>query len=438
MSKHIVIIGASAAGLAAATRIKKESPDSRVTIIDKDANMPYRRPSITGIIEGTLDLSDIAIYSREIESLGIKLFKGSRVSKIIPSRSVIKVVNPNGSEDIINYNSLIIATGAEARFPSVEGSNLNGVFIIRKAEDAIKISKYLEQSRKVAVVGAAFVALLVTEALVRRELKTYLIIRSRVLRRLVGESASEVIEKYLQSGGVILVKGVTVSKIVGDKKVEKISLSDGSTINVDCLIFAIGANPETELASEAGIKTEHGIIDVDRYMETSVSGIYAAGDCSFSWDSITKSKVYNPIASIASSSGEIAGLNAIDKHVEAPYSLRFQYEKILGLEIITAGYTYEECKKSEISAEYKDLSEEIKEQYPLWRSRILKMDVVTRGKGEILGFQIIGRENARMFASPFLSAMLEDLKLEDALKLLNAPIPSLTSLPMPYKKTLFR
>ena len=438
MSKHIVIIGASAAGLAAATRIKKESPDSRVTIIDKDANMPYRRPSITGIIEGTLNLSDIAIYSREIEPLGIKLLRGFKVSKIIPSKSAIRVVSPDGSEDIINYDSLIIATGAEARFPSVEGSDLNGVFIIRKAEDAIKISKYLEQSRKVAVVGAAFVALLVTEALVRRGLKTYLIIRSRVLRRLVGQSASEVIEKYLQSGGVIPVKGVTVSKIVGDKKVEKISLSDGSTINVDCLIFAIGANPETELASEAGIKTEHGIIDVDRYMETSVSGIYAAGDCSFSWDFITKSKVYNPIASIASSSGEIAGLNAIDKHVEAPYSLRFQYEKILGLEIITAGYTYEECKKLEIPAEYKDLSEEIKEQYPLWRSRILKMDVVTRGKGEILGFQIIGRENTRMFAPPFLSAMLEGLKLEDALKLLNAPIPSLTSLPMPYKKTLFR
>ena len=431
MNKSIVIIGSSIAGMTAAIAAKDTCPQCSVTVLDEDLDMPYRRPSITSILEGTTrDIEDIAIYHDSARELGIKILRGFKAIDLNASNQVLKVMKIDGSTSEITYDVLILATGAKVSKLDIEGVNLKGVFTFRSAKDALDITKYIEHHKKVVIIGASFTALLTAEALIKRGLKISMVVRSRVLRRLVEPSTSDIIESYLKKVGVNLLKKVTVEKIIGENKVEKVLLSDGRIIDADVVIFAIGSKPRVDLAMKAGTRIVQGVIDVNKFMETSIPNIYAAGDCAYSWDLITGNKIYVPTATTASTFGKVAGLNAVGKSIEAPKIIRIQYERFLDLEIISAGYTSDEAIAVGLPAKHMDLTNEIIRRYNLWRTNIIKLDVTLGSKDRIIGVRVIGLHNSRLFAYPFIYAIAKGLKLSDVLEKLHPTIPAFSREPM--------
>jgi len=428
MSRSVVIIGSSIAGMSAAIAAREACPQCPVTVLDEDPHMPYRRPSITSILEGTIrDIPDISMYRKAIENSRVKVLRGFKAIDIDPVNQVLKIAKPDGSKAKIYYDSLVLATGAEASKQNIEGVDLRGVFVFRNAKDALEINEYAKYSKKAIIVGASFVALLLTEALIRKGLKVLMVVRSRVLRKLIESQASDIIENYLRRIGVEILKGVTIKKIMGKRRVEGAILSDGRSIDSDMVIFAIGSIPRTALATKLGSRVIRGVIDVDNYMQTSVPNVYAAGDCAYSWDLITGNKVYAPTATIASTYGKVAGLNAAGKLMEAPKIIRIQYERFLDLEIISIGYTSDEARAMNLSAKCMDLTDEFKKEYSLWRANVIKLDVTMRGKDKVIGTEIIGLHNSRVFAYPFIYAITKGLKLSEILEELHYPIPSLSA-----------
>lgn len=426
MGKHVVVIGGSAAGLAATLAAKREKPETSITVFDEDPYIPYRRPNIAGIVEGVFrNVKDLQVFLRDLRRLGVKVVNNAKVIEINHNSKVLKVKLPTGVEKV-NYDTLVLATGAEAIKQDVEGVHLKGVFTFRKLSDALKISKYVEGKnvKKAVVIGASFVALLLTEALVKRGIKVGIVVRSRVLRKMLEPVQSIIVEKYLAKEGVEVYKGVVLEKILGKKYVEKTVLSSGEAVKTDIVVFAIGAKPSIKLAEKIGCKIVGNILDVDKHMETSISGIYAAGDCTYSWDLITESKTYIPNATVASIYGKVAGLNALGLNIEAPSVLRIQFEKILGLNIVTCGYTGEEAKKIGLNAKTVDLTEELKKVFKLWKNRILNIMVTVNGKGKVIGVEAIGLNNITSLTYPYIYAIKEKMVLNEISKL-HPPIPSM-------------
>ncbi|GAB5458367.1 MAG: FAD-dependent oxidoreductase [Henriciella sp.] len=277
MSQSVIIIGAGQAAAQASISLRSFGYDGSLTIIGDEPFIPYQRPPLSkAYMKG--DMSEERLYfkpSSWYQDQSIDLILSDTVTQLDTKTKTVRL--KRGRE--LNYDKLILATGARPRPMTIPGADLGNVFYLRTLSDVKNIRPHMTHETKLVIVGAGYIGL--EAAAVAQTLGlnvTVLEMADRVLARVAGSTTSDFYETTHREHGVDIRTGAQVAALRGDHDVTHVQLSDGNLIEANIVLIGIGILPNKELAQEAGITCAEGVV-TDRDSRTSDPDVFAAGDC---------------------------------------------------------------------------------------------------------------------------------------------------------------
>jgi len=329
MPRTFLIIGASLAGASAAVALRKQGFDGEIVLIGEETEQPYERPDLSkGYLRGEAQTPKYVQSAEYYAAADIELVAGVRAEQIDVFRR--RVVTTNGT---FAFDRLLIATGAEARRLSVRGGELDGVLTLRTVRDADRIRSAVETADSVVVVGGGWIGSEVAASLRQLgHLVTMVLPTERPLEHVLGREVGDVYRTLHEENGVALVTGTRVARLDGDERVTTVVTEDGRRVAGDLVVVGIGARPRTELASAAGIDVDDGIL-VNERLESSVPGIFAAGDVASAWHPVYGRPLRVEHWDNAKRQGRAAAANMLGQtqpYERIPYFYSDQYD--LGME----------------------------------------------------------------------------------------------------------
>ena len=280
MAERVVIVGAGHAGGTAAALLRQAGWPGEIALIGEEPVPPYQRPPLSKAwLKGEADSDSLALRTLDFyATAAIDLRLGERVAGIERSPDGGAVVLESGER--LDYDRLILATGARARRAPLPGAGLDGVLELRTASDADRLKRALKPGRRLAVVGGGYVGLEVAASAVALGCEVSVIeLQPRPLARVAHEVVSTFIHDYHRARGVAFRLATGVAEIAcGEDRVCGVRLSDDGFISCDLVLVGIGALPNQELAEAAGLACDDGIL-VDLSARTTDPAIFAIGDC---------------------------------------------------------------------------------------------------------------------------------------------------------------
>ena len=303
---HYVIIGAGPAAVAAAEKLRLLDEDGQITMVGSQAQQPYSRMAIPYYLTGKVEES--GTYLRRspdhFESHRIELVHGEVITVDAAGR---KVMLNDGSA--IDYDKLLIATGAEPIIPPVAGMDDPRVQQCWHLEDAERIIELAKPGARAVQVGAGFIGCIILESWVLREVDlTVVEMGPRMVPRMLGEKAGNLLKTWCESKGVTVHTGTTVETIESTQNELNVVLNNGEAYPADVVIVSTGVKPNVGFLQDLDIKIDQGI-EVDEFMQTSVSDVYAAGDCAQGLDFSTGETAVHAVQPTATEHGRVAATN---------------------------------------------------------------------------------------------------------------------------------
>ena len=301
----IVIVGGGAAGLAAAEMLRREGYSGPVTMISADSDPPVDRPNLSkDYLAGTAPEEWIPLRPPEWYSEHkIGLVLNSRVVSLDTKQ---KRINTEDGKGYV-YGALLLATGADPVKLRLEGASPSEIFYLRSFSDSKAIIARATSAKQAVVVGASFIGLEVAASLRARELAVHVVARDHVpMEKKLGSKVGAFIRSLHESHGVIFHLAETVKRVDGNK----VTLSNGHTIEADFIVLGAGVRPSITLAEKAGLKMDRGI-EVDEYLETSAPGVFAAGDAARWPDPQTAERIRVEHWVVAERQGQTAARNML-------------------------------------------------------------------------------------------------------------------------------
>lgn len=338
--KKYVIIGNSAAAIGTVQGIREVDKDGSITIISDEKHHTYSRPLISYWLQGKVE--DKNMYYRDkdfYKKNKVETKLGKRVTKINKS----SVVLDDGEE--LQYDKLMVATGSKPFVPPMEGlDKVKNKFTFMTWDSVKEVKKKVKKGTKVLIIGAGLIGLKAAEALHYMEADVTVVdLADRILPSILDVRAGQIMQKWIEDKGTKFILGTSAEKF-GEKSV---LLKNGETVDFDVLILAVGVRPNTELVSEAGGKVDRGIITDDTQL-TSLPNVYAAGDCTVSYDISSDSNKILALLPNAFMQGEVAGKNMAGQETHYLNAIPMNAIGFYGLHIISAGsYDGEEFVQSE-------------------------------------------------------------------------------------------
>jgi len=339
MAKYL-IVGASAAGIAAVEAIRKVDPVGTITVITEEACAHYSRPMISDLVSGKADLQKMKCKA---EGFWKENNAEARLDKKVVSLNLSdKTVTLEDGEKV-NYEKLLLATGGKPFVPKMEGQEKEGVFTFTNISDAQRLAAKIDalNAKSAVVIGAGLIGISVTEALIKRGIKVTVVeLQEKILSLLLDAKASDIVEAVIRKAGVNFATGQSVQKIIGkpenDGAVGGVILTKGNQVPCDLVIVAIGVIPRTELVAGTAVKLNRGII-VDNFMQTSAPDVYASGDVAEAYDFILNQNRLLPLWPLAVLEGRIAGCNMAGAKTSYEGGTNMSSLKYFGIPIVSIG-----------------------------------------------------------------------------------------------------
>ena len=276
MSETIIVIGAGHAAAQLVESLRSGGFDGRLVVVGDEPYRPYARPATSkDLLSGGMELDRVFLKRDSYyDDKNVELRLDTRVTKL--DRASRTVTFADG--ETMAFDKAVIATGARAREIQVPGAKLDGVFTLRTLADSQAIGARLKPGARLVIVGGGYVGLEVAASATKLGCHVSVVeMQERLLGRVV---ASEIADFYLaahRAAGVDVHLGVVIQEFTGDGAVRSVRLTDGSEISADLIVVGVGAVPNTELAAEAGLAVENGIV-VDDCGRTADPAIFAIGD----------------------------------------------------------------------------------------------------------------------------------------------------------------
>lgn len=307
LPESVVIVGGGAAGIAAAATLRQEGYPHSVTLLSADRDLPYDRPNLSkDYLAGTGQADWLPVRSPSFYTTRhIDARCDTRVVRIDPAQRAVML--SDGSR--LAYGALLLATGAEPIRLTIPGADLPHVAVLRTLADCDALIARVATASRCVVVGASFIGLEVAASMRTRGLDVHVVApEQRPMAHLFGDAMSDMIRALHESHGVVFHLGATVAEILPDR----VTLSTGETLTADLVVVGIGVRPNVALAQDAGLAVDRGIV-VDAFLQTSVPGIFAAGDLARWPDPRTGASIRVEHWVVAERQGVVAARNMLGK-----------------------------------------------------------------------------------------------------------------------------
>ncbi len=334
MAHRYLIVGAGAAGIAAAETIREQDPGGDVLLLGEESHGYYSRPGLAYYLTGELPERQLFPFTeRDFDRLRLRRLH-ARVAALQPQTH--EVTLDDGRR--LPYDRLLLATGSLAARPPLPGVDLDGVVKLDDMDDARRILKGCRRGRTAVVVGGGITALEIVEGLRARHVRTHYFLRGeRYWGNVLDETESRIIENRLQEEGIQIHYHTELAEILGKRgRVAGVLTQDGHRIDCTLVAIAIGVRPRTELAEGAGLTIERGI-QVDEYLQTSTPDVFAAGDAAQVFDPLSGKSVLDTLWGVAVTQGRIAGKNMAGQAIPYHKSVPFNVTRLAGLTTTIVG-----------------------------------------------------------------------------------------------------
>ncbi len=343
ITMQIIIIGGGVAGITAARTIRENDLKAKISVYTDEDHLYYPRPRLYEVLSGEVKPQEIYMFSEQwYENKGIKVHLNKKVLSIKTAKKELLLEDRSR----VNYDKLLLANGAHPFVPPIKGVEKTGVFTLRSIKDALAIKEYAEKTRKVIIIGGGLLGLEFAASLRKLDQQVEVVeIFPRLLPRQLDQDGATILKGIVENLGIKIVLGVKTEEFLGEKTVSGVLLSNGRELSSNLVLISAGVRSNTDLAVEAGIKVNKGVV-VDQYLQTSVNDVYAAGDIAE-----FEGRVYGIIPA-AMEQAEIAALNMLgkEKHVYEG-TIPSNTLKVVGVDLTSMGLVnpeepqYEEIKK---------------------------------------------------------------------------------------------
>ncbi len=418
---RIAVIGSVAAGTSAGAKARRITEDAGITIFEKDVDISYSACGtpyyVSDLITDRKLLAprDVTFFK---ERYNIDILIGHEVLKILAGEKQLEVQNLATRETFKHpYDLLVIATGAVPFLPPIKGADAPNVFSLRTVASADKLKMFIKESRpgQGVIIGSGFIGMEMAENLVQLGIKTVIVEKAAQVVPSLDPDVAKWVERHLIEKGVELFLDDGLAALeTNESGVYQVITESGRSIPADFVIMAIGVKPNVALAKAAGIEIGvTGAIKVNKYLETSVKGIYAAGDCVESYSRITGRPVYYPQGSIANKMGRIVGQNLFGPRIEFRGGLGTRIFKVFDLAVGQTGLTENEAKRLGYDvATVHNIKPNQQPYYPGGSEFLIKA-VADRHTGNMLGAQAVGSHGVDKRVDVFATGISLGIKVDE-------------------------
>jgi NADH oxidase (H2O2-forming) len=429
MARSIIIIGANAAGVEAASAARKKDRSAEITLLTLEKNAGYSRCGLPFVIGGVIpNFRDLIVYPPAyFQMLKLDLRNETKVTAINTTEKTIAIIAKDGAAETLQYDSLVVATGADAFMPPIKGREKQGILSLRGLEDGERIDAAVKNGAKSAVImGAGLIGLETGVALIERGLKVTIVeMLPQILPQMLDADMAKMMQDHLETKGMSILTGKAVEEFLGDEKVTAI-MAGGERIEAHMFISAFGVRANTKLAVDAGIPLgETRAIKTNTRMETNVKDVYAVGDCAESMNMITHKATCAQLGTIAVRQGKVAGANAAGNYSLFTGVLASAVTRLFDVEAGVTGLTEKAAARNSIEVVTGAISSKTKaDYYPTAKPIKVKL-IVEKESQNIIGAQIIGGEEVTQRINALSFAIQKQMTVRELAKADTAYAPPL-------------
>tara|TARA_R100001143_G_C3360249_1_gene134992 strand:+ start:4507 stop:5736 length:1230 start_codon:yes stop_codon:yes gene_type:complete len=278
-AQHCVIVGASHAAAELCIKLRKEGWQGRITLVGEEDYLPYNRPPLSKtFLAGEKSVHDLLIrHATAYEKADVDCLPGIRAEAIDRENHILEL----GNGEQLNYDKLVLTTGARVRKLSLPGADLGNIFYLRSIYDADQIRPHIKPGKHAVIVGGGYIGLETAAMLKSAGMRVTVLERDqRLLNRVAAPEISDFFTRIHNEEGIEIITAADVEAFSGDEAVQAVQTSNLGEFTADLVIVGVGVIPNVELAEQAGLAIKNGI-EVNAYTETSDADILAAGDCTF-------------------------------------------------------------------------------------------------------------------------------------------------------------
>lgn len=305
----ILIIGGVAAGTKTAAKLKRADRSAEVTVLTKGKDISYAGCGLPYYVGGLIEeRSELIVNTpQKFAALtGVNVVTGVEAVGVDGVLKTVQAKNTETGEVLsFDYDKLVIATGASAIRPNIEGVGLNGVFTVRTPDDAISIRDYVSgrQVKQAVVVGGGFIGLEMAENLKEQGVSVTVIdAAAQILPDILDPEMAAYVKRHLAQKGIRVLTNTKAVRIEGEAEVSGIR-TDSALLSCGLVVMAVGIRPNTAFLQDSGVELDKGKIVVDSMLRTNVADIFAAGDCAVVTNRLTGKRQWSPMGSSANLEG---------------------------------------------------------------------------------------------------------------------------------------
>lgn len=338
MTQRCIIIGASHAAAQLAASLRSEGWAGDILMIGEEPHLPYHRPPLSKtFLSDDKNAASLAIRPAAFYEKNAIERQSGRVTAI--DRAQKKLTLDDGRQ--LSYDRLALCLGSRVRKAPLPGSDLEGTYYLRDIADVEGIKKHVGPGRRAVIIGGGYIGLEMAATLTSLGMQVAVLeMATRVLQRVTAPELSEFYTRVHRQEGVSIHTDMAVTGIGGNGRVDKVICADGSEFPTDLVVIGVGVLPNVELAEQAGLATDNGIV-VDAYCRTDDADIVAAGDCTSHFNPIYGRRIRLESVPNASDQGKVAAASicgAYKEHRSLPWFWSDQYDIKLQIAGLSQGY----------------------------------------------------------------------------------------------------
>jgi len=425
LTRRLLVIGADAAGMSAASQARRRRPAAELEIVafDRGNFSSYSACGIPYFVGGVVDdLASLVVRTPEEfrEKHSIQVHLGHEVVEIDLDRGAVLVQHrESGGQRWEGFDELMVGTGAVPVRPPLPGADAQGIFGVQTLDDGVAVRAYVAEHRpgRAVIVGSGYVGLEMAEAFCALGLETHLVDGAAQPLQRLDPDMGALVADALREFGTILHLGQEVAGFEAgpDGRVAGVVTGE-ETIAAEVVVLGLGVRPNSALAEAAGVRIgPSGAIAVDQRMRTSRAGVWAAGDCAEKRHRISGRPVAVALGTHANKEGRVAGINLGGGYATFPGVIGTAVTKVGALEVARTGLGDAEAEAAGFVTDAAIAESTTRAGYYPGAAKITTKLVVERGTGRVLGGQIVGEEGAAKRIDAVALAVWNAMTVEELL-----------------------